>query len=127
MLYYRYSQLIFTNMNNTGYLSFGNDESKQNLLSLSEVEKKEFDFDLAQILKKTNEVMVEANLFVGHIFANQRLGNRNFSVESWIDLSPEKEPLIVLQQFKELAIDDYLDSINANKNLNNEGFVRLLP
>jgi len=71
--------------------------------------------------------MVEANLFVGHIFANQRLGNRNFSVESWIDLSPEKEPLIVLQQFKELAIDDYLDSINANKNLNNEGFVRLLP
>jgi len=39
-------------MNNTGYLSFGNDESKQNLLSLSEVEKKEFDFDLAQILKK---------------------------------------------------------------------------
>ena len=27
-------------MNNTGYLSFGNDEAKQNLLSLSDAEKK---------------------------------------------------------------------------------------
>jgi hypothetical protein len=114
-------------MNNTGYLSFGNDEAKQNLLSLSEVEKKEFEVDLAQLLKKTNEEMVKANFFEGHHFANQRLGNRNFRVELWVDLSPEKEPLIVLQQFKELAIDDYLDSINADKNLKNEGFVRLLP
>jgi len=31
-----------------------------------------------------------------------------------------------MQQFKELAIDDYLDSINADKNLKNEGFVSLL-
>jgi hypothetical protein len=114
-------------MNNTGYLTFGNDEAKQNLLSLSESEKKEFEVDLSQLLKKTNEEMKKANSFEGHHFANQRLGNRNFRVELWVDLSPEKQPLIILQQFKELGIDDYLDSINADKKLKNKGFVSLLP
>jgi len=114
-------------MNNTGYLSFGNDEAKQTLLSLSKKEKNEFEVDMAQMLQITNEAMEKVNFFEGHTFVNQRLCNRYFRVELWVDLSPEKQPLIVLQEFKELAIDDYLDSINADKNLKNEGFGRLLP
>lgn len=114
-------------MLNTGYLSFKDDEVKKTFLSLNEKELKEFEIDLAQLLKKTNDEMVKANFFEGHHFANQRIGERLFKVELWVNLTPSKNPVVILSQFKELNVDDYLDSINSDKSLKDDGFVRLLP
>jgi hypothetical protein len=115
------------NTNNIGVLTFGNNDAHQTLLSLSKEGLKVFEKDLADLLKKTNEEMVKANFFEAHHFANQRIGERNFRVELWVDLSPNKNPLVILQQFNELTIDEYLDSINSDKDLKNEGFLRLHP
>jgi hypothetical protein len=110
------------NIKNTGYLTFGNVEAKQNLLSLSKVEKKEFEVDLAELLKKTHEKLLKDNFFEVHHLINQKLGDRYFRVELWVDFSPEKKPVIVLQQFKEITLDNLLYLINADENLKNEGY-----
>ena len=94
---------------------FGNDEVKQTLLSLSENEKKEFEVDLALLLQNTNKEE-------GHHIAHLKLGDKFFRVELLVDLSPNKKPIIMLQQFIELNTDEYLDIRNADKNLINEGF-----
>ena len=111
--------------NSTGSLQFANDDVKNKFLSLNESEKKEFEDDLGMLIIGTHKQMVKSNKFEGHHYCNQRLGERKFRVELWMNLKDEKDFFILLQQFNELEIDDYLDNINSDKKLVNKGFTRL--
>lgn len=114
-------------MFNTVNLIFENDNEKQTFLSLSQNELKEFSIDISELLKKTNEEMKKAGIYEGHHYANQRLDKKYFRVELFVDFTPKKQKTIIMRQFRELSIDQYLDSMIYDKFLKKEGFIRLIP
>lgn len=110
----------------TGQIKFKEKKSEASFLSLSEKEKKEFQSDLAEVMRKLKFEMDKAKFYESKIVANQRFStNRYFKKVAWFDLTPNQSPFIFIEEFTELEIDDYLDSINEAKNLNNSGFIKL--
>jgi len=110
-------------MQDIGYLTFGNDKAKNTFLSLTKKERKEFQDDFFELLKKLNNEMIKQNIYQGVSTINQRLNNRYFRIELAVDMTPNKPQMVLLETFKEFFnVDDYLDSINENKNLKVKGF-----
>ena len=110
-----------------GQLKFKNDEVEKTFLSLSTDELNEFKSDLLFMITESLKVMEmqDVRVYSGHHYMNQRLSKRNFRVEIYVDFTPNQEKVILIEQFKEMNMDEYLDSINNDKGLAENGFIKL--
>lgn len=116
-------------MNNdkfSGQVRFLNDICFASFMSLTKKESKEFDADFLNLIKKITIKMNQANSYQTKVVANQRFStNRYFKMVAFFDFTPQQDGLIIVDEYKELNLDEYLDSINDEKKLIGEDFKKL--
>ena len=111
-------------METYGYLSFKDQEVKDTFLSLNKKEVQRFEKDLEQLLEKVKHRMIDVNIFETHLLATQRIDKRHFIVKLLIDLTPTQMPLVVLDEFTEVGVDEYLDNMSEQKALGGKEYLK---
>jgi len=82
---------------------FLEEKDERKFYSLSKKQKKEFTTDLVEMINKLRPEMEMAQVYTARVISNQRLSNeRLFSFIAWFNLTPNKTPEIVIQEFTEL-------------------------
>lgn len=108
----------------TGILKFKEKKSEKLFLTFTEKDQIDFQNDLTTILNTVKPKMDKIRFYECRITANHRFSsNRYFRVVMMLDLTPNQNPFIYIEQFTELKLDEYLDSINASKNEVCDGFI----
>lgn len=96
------------------------------ILSFNKKEQKEFEKDIEEVVNKLKKEVYKHKTYEGKIVANQRFSTgRYFKSIYFFDLTSNEKPIIYIEDFLELKLDDYLDDINYQKSLNDDGFIKL--
>lgn len=104
-----------------GQIIFKEKESENVFKSFTKQEIKELQEDFQSLLIKLKAETRKANFYEGKIQFNQRFtSNKYVSGVLCFDITPNQNPFIYFEVLRELEIDEYLDSINSQKNLSKE-------
>ena len=94
-------------------LIFKSDNEKDTFFSLNKSEVKEFEKDLSNTFNRAKDILKGEKGQTIIVDANQRINNRHFIVK-WLigQVKDSTEWIFCLHAFKEVSINEYLDSIN---------------